>query len=137
MTSDFPAEGMELTHLLVVRDAERSKAFYRDVLGAEVFREYGGTSVVLRFLGTWLLLVTGGGPTADKPDVTFAEPVDPRTVSHEMTIRVPDCHAAYETLRARGAQFLTPPVDYDWEVRGFFRDPDGHLLEISEARTPG
>jgi catechol 2,3-dioxygenase-like lactoylglutathione lyase family enzyme len=137
MTSDFPAEGMELTHLLVVRDAERSKAFYRDVLGAEVYREYGGTSVVLRFLGTWLLLVTGGGPTADKPDVTFAEPVDPRTVSHEMTIRVPDCHAAYETLRARGAQFLTPPVDYDWEVRGFFRDPDGHLLEISEARTPG
>ena len=137
MTSDFPAEGMELTHLLVVRDVERSKAFYRDVLGAEVYREYGGTSVVLRFLGTWLLLVTGGGPTADKPDVTFAEPVDPRTVSHEMTIRVPDCHAAYETLRARGAQFLTPPVDYDWEVRGFFRDPDGHLLEISEARTPG
>ena len=137
MTSDFPAEGMELTHLLVVRDAERSKAFYRDVLGAEVYREYGGTSVVLRFLGTWLLLVTGGGPTADKPDVTFAEPVDPRTVSHEMTIRVPDCHAAYETLRARGAQLLTPPVDYDWEVRGFFRDPDGHLLEISEARTPG
>jgi catechol 2,3-dioxygenase-like lactoylglutathione lyase family enzyme len=137
MTSDFPAEGMELTHLLVVRDAERSKAFYRDVLGAEVYRSYGGTSVVLRFLGTWLLLVTGGGPTADKPDVTFAEPVDPRTVSHEMTIRVPDCHAAYETLRARGAQFLTPPVDYDWEVRGFFRDPDGHLLEISEARTPG
>jgi lactoylglutathione lyase len=137
MTSDFPAEGMELTHLLVVRDAERSKAFYRDVLGAEVYREYGGTSVVLRFLGTWLLLVTGGGPTADKPDVTFAEPVDPGTVSHEMTIRVPDCHAAYETLRARGAQFLTPPVDYDWEVRGFFRDPDGHLLEISEARTPG
>jgi len=137
MTSDFPAEGMELTHLLVVRDVERSKAFYRDVLGAEVYREYGGTSVVLRFLGTWLLLVTGGGPTADKPDVTFAEPVDPRTVSHEMTIRVPDCHAAYETLRARGAQFLTPPVDYDWEVRGFFRDLDGHLLEISEARTPG
>jgi catechol 2,3-dioxygenase-like lactoylglutathione lyase family enzyme len=137
MTSDFPAEGMELTHLLVVRDAERSKAFYRDVLGAEVYREYGGTSVVLRFLGTWLLLVTGGGPTADKPDVTFAAPVDPRMVSHEMTIRVPDCHAAYETLRTRGAQFLTPPVDYDWEVRGFFRDPDGHLLEISEAKTPG
>jgi lactoylglutathione lyase len=137
MSSDFPTEGMALTHLLVVRDLERSRAFYRDVLGAEVYREYGGTSVVLRFLGTWLLLVTGGEPTQDKPDVTFAAPVDPRTVSHSMTIRVPDCHAAYATLRARGAQFLTPPVDYDWEVRAFFRDPDGHLLEISEARTTG
>jgi catechol 2,3-dioxygenase-like lactoylglutathione lyase family enzyme len=137
MSTDFPTEGMALTHLLVVRDLERSRAFYRDVLGAEVYREYGGTSVVLSFLGTWLLLVTGGEPTQDKPDVTFAAPVDPRTVSHSMTIRVPDCHAAYVTLRARGAQFLTPPVNYDWEVRAFFRDPDGHLLEISEARTTG
>jgi catechol 2,3-dioxygenase-like lactoylglutathione lyase family enzyme len=130
----FPVEGMELTHLLVVGDADRSKAFYRDVLGAEVYREYGGTSVVLRFLGNWLLLVTGGGPTKDKPAVRFATPADPDTVSHEMTIRVPDCRAAYETLRSRGAEFLTPPVEYDWEVRCFFRDPDGHLLEISEAR---
>lgn len=126
---------MELTHLLVVSDADRARNFYREVLGAELYREYGGTSVVLRFLGTWLLLVTGGGPTADKPDVTFAPPADPNTVSHEMTIRVPDCGAAYETLRARGAQFLTPPVEYEWEVRCFFRDPDGHLLEISEARS--
>jgi catechol 2,3-dioxygenase-like lactoylglutathione lyase family enzyme len=137
MSTDFPTEGMALTHLLVVGDLERSRAFYRDVLGAEVDREYGGTSVVLRFLGTWLLLVTGGEPTKDKPDVTFAAPVDPGTVSHSMTIRVPDCHAVYVTLGARGAQFLTPPVDYDWEVRAFFRDPDGHLLEISEARTTG
>jgi catechol 2,3-dioxygenase-like lactoylglutathione lyase family enzyme len=137
MSTDFPAQEMALTHLLVVGDLERSRAFYRDVLGAEVYREYGGTSVVLRFLGTWLLLVTGGEPTQDKPGVTFAAPVDPRTVSHSMTIRVPDCQAAYMTLRARGARFLTPPVDYDWEVRAFFRDPDGHLLEVSQARTTG
>jgi catechol 2,3-dioxygenase-like lactoylglutathione lyase family enzyme len=38
-------------------------------------------------------------------------------------------------LRSRGAEFLTPPVESDWEVRGFFRDPDGHLLEISEAKS--
>jgi catechol 2,3-dioxygenase-like lactoylglutathione lyase family enzyme len=133
----FPAPGMELTHLLVVSDLERSVTFYRDAVGAELYREYGGTSAVLRFLGTWLLLVTGGGPTQDKPDVTFTPPGDPTNVSHEMTIRVPDCRAAYETLRSRGAQFLTPPVDYDWEVRCFFRDPDGHLLEISEAKRSG
>jgi catechol 2,3-dioxygenase-like lactoylglutathione lyase family enzyme len=134
MSGAFPAEGMELTHLLVVADPERSRAFYQGVLGAEVFREYG-ISVVLRFLGTWLLLVSGGPPTVDKPGVRFAPPADPATVAHEMTIRVPDCHAAYATLLARGAEFLTPPVTYEWEVRCFFRDPDGHLLEISEARA--
>ena len=56
-------------------------------------------------------------------------------VSHSMTIRVPDCRAAYATLVGRGATFLTPPVESDWEIRAFFRDPDGHLLEISEAKS--
>jgi catechol 2,3-dioxygenase-like lactoylglutathione lyase family enzyme len=125
---------MELTHLLVVADVKRARDWYGDVLGAELYREYGGTSAVFKFLGTWLLLVTGGGPTPDKPMVTFSPPADPDTVSHEMTIRVPDCRRAYETLRSRGAEFLTPPVESEWEVRAFFRDPDGHLLEISEAR---
>ena len=66
--------------------------FYRDVLGAELVREYGGSSAVFSFAGAWLLLVTGGGPTEDKPSVTFATPADPDAVSHAMTIRVPDWH---------------------------------------------
>ena len=129
---DFPTAEVELTQLLVVGDIDRSRTFYRDVLGAEVFREYDGTSCVLRFQGVWLLLVTGGGPTDDKPTVTFAPPPDPDVVSHQLTMRVPDCRRAYETLRARGAEFLTPPHDRGAEIRCFFRDPDGHLLEISE-----
>ena len=51
-----------------------------------------------------------------------------------MTIRVPDCRAAFATLGGRGAVFLTPPVESEWEIRAFFRDPDGHLVEISEAK---
>lgn len=38
----------------------------------------------------------------------------------------------YETLRGRGAAFLAEPVDSGYEIRAFFRDPDGHLFEISE-----
>jgi catechol 2,3-dioxygenase-like lactoylglutathione lyase family enzyme len=89
--------------------------------------------VVLRFLGNWLLLVTGGGPTEDKPTVTFAPPADPDRVSMEVTIRVRDCRGAYELLRSRGAAFLTPPVDNGYEIRAFFRDPDRHLWEISQV----
>jgi len=134
MASGFPAGGAALTHILVIADLARSRTFYTDVLGAEVYREYGGTSCVLRFLDGWLLLVTGGGPTEDKPDVVFEVPARPDSVSHAMTIRVPDCRAAYEALSERGARFLTPPFDRGAEVRCFFRDPDGHLFEISEAR---
>ena len=134
MEPTFPTDGVELTVLRVVTDVDRSRTWYRDVLGATDYREYGGTSAVMRFQGVWLLLVTGGGPTSDKPTVTFAPPADPDTVSHELTMRVPDCMAAYDILRERGAEFLTPPVTQGREIRAFFRDPDGHLLEISEVR---
>src|SRR5690349_8836163 len=117
---DFPTEGVVLTHLLVVRDLDNSRHFYRDILGATVYREYGDTSCVLSFQGSSLLLVTGGGPTKDKPTVSFAPPENPDIVSHEFTLRVPDCLAAYEALRTRGAVFLTPPVDWGGEIRCFF-----------------
>ncbi len=132
---EFPPEGTELTRLLVVSDVERSKNWYTDVLGAELYREYGGTSVVLKLLGAWFVLVTGGGPTEDKPTTTFAPPPDPDTISSQMIFAVPDCQAAYESLKERGAEFLAPPVKYDWETRAFFRDPDGHLFEISQTSS--
>jgi len=132
-TDGFPVEGMALTTILVVTDLDRSRTWYVEVLGAGLYREYGGTSAVLTFAGAWILLVTGGEPTADKPSVTFAAPPDPDLVSHAITIRVPDCRSAYETLLARGAAFLTPPYDWGRETRCFLRDPDGHLFEISQA----
>jgi catechol 2,3-dioxygenase-like lactoylglutathione lyase family enzyme len=132
MALGFPLDGMELTHILVSADTARARDFYVGTLGAELYREYG-SSIVLRFLGNWFLLVEGGGPTKDKPTVTFAPPSDPDSVSHSFTIRVPDCRAAYETLESRGARFLTPPVDWGGEIRAFFRDPDGHLFELSEV----
>jgi catechol 2,3-dioxygenase-like lactoylglutathione lyase family enzyme len=133
MGEGFPVEGVELTQLLVVGDIAASRHFYEKVLGAEFYREYGGTSCVFKVQGVWLLLVTGGEPTEDKPNVTFVPPENPDRVSHQLTFRVPDCRAAYETLRGRGATFLTPPLDWGQEIRCFFRDPDGHLLEISEV----
>ena len=135
MPGDFWGGNVDLTNILVVADIVRSRDYYHDVLGAEVYREYGGTSCVLRFGGGWILLVTGGGPTEDKPEVVFAPPSTPNQVSHAMTIRVPDCHAVFEALSDRGASFLTQPFDWGGEVRCFFRDPDGHLLEISESRS--
>ena len=130
----FPTPETALTHILVVADVERSRRWYTDVLGAELYREYGGTSAVLSFNAAWLLLVTGGEPTVDKPTVTLAPPADPDRLDHLFTIRVADCQATYDLLRERGATFLTPPVTSGSETRAFFRDPDGHLFEISEYR---
>jgi catechol 2,3-dioxygenase-like lactoylglutathione lyase family enzyme len=132
----FPAPDTALTHILVVSDPVRSKAWYTSVLGATLYREYG-SSVVLRFATVWLLLVEGGGPTEDKPGVTLAPPVDPNVRDNLFTIRTDDCRAIYELLRARGGTFLTEPVTNGNETRCFLRDPDGHLFEISEYRSSG
>jgi catechol 2,3-dioxygenase-like lactoylglutathione lyase family enzyme len=120
-----------LTHLLVVADARASRDGYVQVLDASVYGQYD-TSVVLQPLGTWLLRVEGGDPTPDKPSVTFAPPADPDRVSTQLIVRVEDGGRTYELLPGRGAAFLTEPVDRGGEIRAFCRDPDGHLVEISE-----
>ena len=134
MTS-FPAADTAITHILIASDIARSRAWYLDVLGATLYRAYGGTSVVLSFAGAWLLLTTGGPPTDDKPGVTLAAPADP---GGSITCSRSGSTTAAPSTRcfaARGATFLTPPVTSGAETRAFFRDPDGHLFEISEYRA--
>ena len=56
MNQDFPVQGVEMSVLLVVGDLDRARTFYRDVLGATELRQYGGTSAVMQFEGTSLVL---------------------------------------------------------------------------------
>jgi catechol 2,3-dioxygenase-like lactoylglutathione lyase family enzyme len=125
-------EASAVTHMLVVGDAQASRDWYVRVLDAEVHGEYGGTSVVLSLLGTWILLVTRGGPDEGKPGIELAPPTHPERVSAQLIFRVADCVGLHQLLSDRGAEFLAPPDIREGETRAFFRDPDGHLFEISE-----
>ena len=127
ISDDFPTDGVELSYFLVVSDYARSLAFYRDVLGAAVVRELPGTLGFLNFRGCQILLAAPDSPTKDQP-------ADRNSIIGELTMRVPDCSAAYEVLRSRGAEFITPPVEWGDKIRAFFHDPDGHLLEIAQTR---
>lgn len=120
-----------VTHLLIVRDVERSRRFYGDVLGAKVLME--GVPTILRFYNSWLILSTVGGPTDDKPDVTASAPRDSRTLTSALNLRVADIYDVYEAWRARGAEFLTPPKAHASEIRCYLRDPDGHLIEVGQT----
>ena len=130
---DFPAptEGVIATILLIVEDIDRSRDFYEQVLGAEVVLERD--PAILKFHNTWLIINVGGGPTEDKPDTVLKPPQDPRTASAALNIRVADIMQVYEEWTERGAEFLTPPVDYGREIRAYLRDPDGHLIEVGQA----
>jgi len=134
--SEFPAphEGFVVTHFLVVSDQDRSREFYRSVFGATVVLERD--PVILKIANSWLILNVGGGPTDDKPTVTLAPPADPERASAFLNIRVADIAAVYAEWSAKGAEFLTEPKDHAHEIRAYIRDPDGHLIEVGQAKAP-
>src|SRR5215470_2059861 len=131
--NEFPApqSGFVVTHFLVVSDQDRSRDFYQSVFGATVVLERD--PVILKIANSWLILNVGGGPTDDKPTVTLAPPADPSLASAFLNIRVADIAQAYARWSARGAHFLTEPKVHASEIRGYIRDPDGHLIEVGQT----
>jgi catechol 2,3-dioxygenase-like lactoylglutathione lyase family enzyme len=131
--AEFPAptEGIVLTHFIVSDDVERSRRFYTDVLGGETVLE--GEPSIVALANGWIIINVGGGPTEDKPTVILEAPRDPDRASSFLNIRVADIEAVYSDWSARGAEFLTPPMDRGREIRCYIRDPDGHLIEVGQA----
>ena len=134
--AEFPAprDGFVLTHFIVSSDLDRSRQFYTDVLGGELVLDTG--PVIVQLANGWVIINTGGGPTDDKPTVTLETPRDPDRVSSFLNIRVKDIAAVYAEWSARGAQFLTPPKQHQYEIRCYIRDPDGYLIEVGQTTDP-
>ena len=131
--SDMPApvEGLVLTHFLTVRDVARSRAFYVDIFGGEVVLEENPG--IVKIANGWIIMNPGGGPTPDKPDVSLAPPEPGGPVSSFLNVRVADIAAFHADATAKGAEFLTEPLDRKAEVRCYLRDPDGYLIEVGQA----
>ena len=131
--SDFPApsEGFVVTHFLVSADVAASRDFYEGVLGGKTVMD--AEPAIVKLANTWIIINAGGGPTDDKPDVVLDVPADPNRVSAFLNLRVADINKVYDDWSAKGATFLTPPIDRGAEIRCYMRDPDGHLIEVGQA----
>jgi catechol 2,3-dioxygenase-like lactoylglutathione lyase family enzyme len=123
-----------LTHFIVSDDVERSRRFYTEVLGGETVRS--GEPTIVALANSWIIINVGGGPTDDKPEVILETPRDPDRVSSFLNMRVADIEALYSEWSARGARFLTPPIERETEIRCYVRDPDGHLIEVGQSKPP-
>ena len=126
-----PSEGIVLTHFVVSRDVAASRDFYAGVLGGTTVMD-GGPAIV-KLANSWIIINEGGGPTEDKPDVTLDVSSDLNHADAFLNIRVADIQQVYDDWSARGAKFLTPPIDRGAEIRCYMRDPDGHLIEVGQA----
>jgi catechol 2,3-dioxygenase-like lactoylglutathione lyase family enzyme len=124
-------EGFYVTHFLTVQDQEKSKDFYVRVLGGKVVKRENPCYIKLS--NSWLILNSGGGPTPDKPEVILEPPKDPNRMNSFLNLRVADIWACYKQWRAKGAHFLTEPLDnHGHELRCYMRDPDGYLIEVGQ-----
>ena len=97
---------------------------------------FSGDVTYVALSNSWIIINVGGGPTDDKPTVTLETPRDPDRVSSFLNIRVKDIGAVYAEWSARGAHFLTPPKQHQYEIRCYIRDPDGQLIEVGQTTDP-
>ena len=129
-----PEERMVVCYFIVSDDVERSRRFSTDILGGKVVFGPEPTNVVLA--NSFIVINAGGGPTDDKPTITLETPHDPDRISSFLNIRVTDIHAVYAEWSARGAEFLTPPKQHQYEIRCYIRDPDGYIIEVGQTTDP-
>ena len=108
--------------LLRPSDPARSQAFYADVLGLAVYREFGPPEHpgVVFFLGNGLLEVSG---QSEEPPVGLALWIQVRNVASE-----------HVRLAAAGVTVTQPPRREPWGlVEMWIEDPDGVRIALVEV----
>jgi catechol 2,3-dioxygenase-like lactoylglutathione lyase family enzyme len=120
--------------ILAVADVDRSLAFYRDALGAEVEALYDDPPyATLTVAGTRLSLAEQGHPPEDRPGIELAAPSDPSRAGAILVVEVGDARAEHARLSDLGVHFLADPFEPPWGgCRFFCVDPDGHLVEVEQ-----
>lgn len=104
-------------------DLDRSRRFYRDVLGLAVYREFGPADDpgVVFFLGQGLLEVSGHGPALSGIPVII-------------WLQVRDVWDEHRRLAAAGVHVLREPVVESWGLTEMWiSDPDGVRIVLVQV----
>ena len=124
---------------ITVNDVDESLAFYRDALGLDVRNDVSSGG------HRW---VTLGSEEQPELGIVLSEPhagrsqADGDTLQELVTkgalgpivFRSDDVDAAFEAIRASGAEVLQEPIDQPWGPRDCaFRDPSGNMVRLSQA----
>jgi catechol 2,3-dioxygenase-like lactoylglutathione lyase family enzyme len=123
---------------ITVTDAEEALAFYRDALGLEQRSDVANDGF------RWITLSPPAQPNLEivVSDYVASSPEDRDTLAGLITkgalngvvFATPDVDAAFEKVRASGAEVMQEPMDQGWGVRDCaFRDPSGNMVRIAQS----
>jgi predicted enzyme related to lactoylglutathione lyase len=127
-----------------VLDQEESLAFYTEKLGWEV-----RSDVTLPEMGDfrWLtvappeqtdfelvLMAIPGPPVFEEETANMIREVVARGVASPIFLTTDDIHADYETLKARGVEFIDAPEERPYGIDSGFRDPSGNQLRLTQVK---
>ena len=113
--------------LLVVKDIERSKQFYKTLFGLEVIADFDGNMVlteglVLQDEQIWKSLI--------QKEIVYR--------GHDAELFFEENHMDDFLNRLAGwteeIEYINPPMEHSWGQRVVrFYDPDGHMIEVGES----
>ncbi len=112
--------------VIFVRDMDKMRSFYEDVLVLKVTRELSPNWIEYQ-LGDNTLVLANRGLTVDDA------PIPNGTAALQLAFRVSpeEVDLCALELEKHSATIVSAPTDHDFGHRTlFFRDPDGNLLEI-------
>lgn len=116
-----------MSPLLVVKDMERAKAFYREVLGANVLVDMGANATLegpfaLQTEESWCAF------TGQQPDQ-----LQYKANTAELYFEEADLDAFLQRLEQKQVAYLHEVREMPWAQRCVrFYDPDGHIIEVGE-----
>ena len=111
--------------LIAVKDIEKSKQFYHDVLGLDVVADFGANvtltgGVVLQALETWQSFI-------HTDDVTL------KNNAGELYFETEDMDAFAQHLESFDVSYVHKLHEHPWGQRVIrFYDTDGHIIEAAE-----
>jgi len=133
------SQGVEVAGVYV-RDQDEALAFYVDRVGFRVHTDvrngdYRWLTVQHPDQPSFQLgLFKPGPPVHDAATAQTLSEVVAKGAMPSLVLRVDDCRAAYEQMRARGVEFTQEPVERYGNVDAGFRDPSGNGWKLMQAR---
>ena len=106
---------------MFTREVSAMASFYRELLGTEPVAESDDMAIFL------------SGGTKIFIHKSYALEGDELPPENHFAFAVADVDAVCQSLKDRGAQVAFEPRDYYWGRSAYLRDPDGHLVELTQA----